>query len=274
MKFLGNPPTTNFWKTASLPPLAWGKINDFLLQVCAARNLDEFSALVCTHIADLVRHDFPILCVTLNSDDILRFGREHPNERIDPGILAVAGERGTTADFNQYFRHHLPMTTGYLLDRLVADFRPFENTEFVTDFVRPRRVQRCLGGWFRRYTTIIPRCRHASLFSDQEIAISKIISPHLENFYDVLSLAAASPEKSRLQAMRAEASQAGLTQRELEIALLLSERLSMMEIADRLFISRRTVEKHAENIYLKLGIKRKQEVGMQLLSFRPYPMSS
>jgi diguanylate cyclase (GGDEF)-like protein len=76
--------------------------------------------------------------------------------------------------------------------------------------------------------------------------------------------------ESRLQTMQVDASQAGLTEREHEIALLLSERLSMREIAERLSISRRTVEKHAENIYLKLGIRRKQEVGEHLLNLRPY----
>jgi DNA-binding CsgD family transcriptional regulator len=74
--------------------------------------------------------------------------------------------------------------------------------------------------------------------------------------------------------MRLDATRLGLTRREHEIALLLSERLSMSEIADRLFISRRTAEKHAENIYGKFGIRKKQEVGERLLSFRPYSTSS
>jgi diguanylate cyclase (GGDEF)-like protein len=78
--------------------------------------------------------------------------------------------------------------------------------------------------------------------------------------------------QSRLHSMRVDAPQAGLTEREHEIALLLSERLSMAEIADRLFISRRTVEKHAENIYLKLGINRKQDIGEHLIGMRtPIP---
>jgi len=80
--------------------------------------------------------------------------------------------------------------------------------------------------------------------------------------------------ESRLQAMRVDASQAGLTRREHEIALLLSERHSMAEIADRLFISRRTVEKHAQNIYVKLGISRKQDVGEHLFGVRLFAASS
>jgi len=46
----------------------------------------------------------------------------------------------------------------------------------------------------------------------------------------------------------------GLTQREAEVVLFLCDRLSTGEIADRLTISKRTVEKHIEHVYLKLGV--------------------
>ncbi len=259
----------------NVPSLPWSRINDFLLQVCAARNLDDFNTLVCAHTTDLVPHDFPILCITSKRDDLRDLAAgQYPNKLIDPGTLAIAGEPGTVADFNRYFRFRLPVPDGYFISRFVADFRPFADTEFVTDFIRPRAVERCLGGWFRRYTIIVPRCRHARPFTDREVAISKIISPHLENFYDALSMTATTPEGSRSQSLRVDLSRLGLTQREQEISLLLSERLSVPEIADRLFISRRTVEKHAENIYGKLGIRKRQEVGEHLLSVRPHSRSA
>jgi len=45
-----------------------------------------------------------------------------------------------------------------------------------------------------------------------------------------------------------------MTNRELEILGLLTDRLSRQEIADRLCISTATVKRHAENIYAKLGV--------------------
>ena len=46
-----------------------------------------------------------------------------------------------------------------------------------------------------------------------------------------------------------------LSEREIEILLLISEGLSNQEIGDRLFISKRTVEKHRANILDKTNCK-------------------
>ena len=57
--------------------------------------------------------------------------------------------------------------------------------------------------------------------------------------------------------MRAEA---GLTQRETQIAELLAWGAAKKEVADRLSISPRTVENTARNIYSKIGIQKATEL--------------
>ena len=58
-----------------------------------------------------------------------------------------------------------------------------------------------------------------------------------------------------------------LTAREREIATLAAEELSAQEIADRLFLSRRTVENHLQRIYTKLGINSRTELERELRRF-------
>ena len=255
----------------SVSAAQWTRINDFLLYVCSAKTAAEFNEHVVVHVADLIPHDFPIMCVTSNRDDLHRLARgERPDKLIDSTILAIAGEPGTVTAWNNHFRFRLPIHDGYFARSVVSDFRPYADTEFVTDFVRPRSVDLCLGGWFRRYTVVVPRCRPARAFSEQEIRISRIIAPHLESFYSLLCRAVDDPAAYRLQMLKSKAARAGLTRREHEIAILLSERLSIPEIADRLCISCRTVETHAAHIYAKLGIRKKRELGDSLLG----PMNS
>lgn len=55
-----------------------------------------------------------------------------------------------------------------------------------------------------------------------------------------------------------------LTAREAEVALLLADRLSCREIAERLEVSFHTARSHTERILTKLGVRSKNEVRLRL----------
>ena len=55
-----------------------------------------------------------------------------------------------------------------------------------------------------------------------------------------------------------------LTAQELQIAMAVAERLTNREIAQRLFVSRKTVEYHLGHIYMKLGAGSRDELRLLL----------
>jgi DNA-binding NarL/FixJ family response regulator len=52
----------------------------------------------------------------------------------------------------------------------------------------------------------------------------------------------------------------GVTGRELEVLRLLAEGLSNQEIAARLYLSPRTVERHVANLSVKTGVERRAQL--------------
>jgi non-specific serine/threonine protein kinase len=62
-----------------------------------------------------------------------------------------------------------------------------------------------------------------------------------------------------------------LSNREHEIATLVAEGLSNREIAERLIISKRTVDAHVEHIFSKLGVSSRVQVANWLTSGQPSP---
>ncbi len=61
----------------------------------------------------------------------------------------------------------------------------------------------------------------------------------------------------------------GLTLRELEVLRGIAEARRNSEIAQQLFISTRTVEKHVENILRKLGVKRRTQAALHFRVMSP-----
>ena len=74
-------------------------------------------------------------------------------------------------------------------------------------------------------------------------------------------------EQQKVEPMASVSPRFGLSAREEEVLLLVRRGLSSSQIADILFVSRRTVEKHLENIYCKLGVDNR--TAALLVAFSP-----
>ena len=55
-----------------------------------------------------------------------------------------------------------------------------------------------------------------------------------------------------------------LTDREREIAELVTDRLTNREIAGRLFLSQKTIESHVRNLFVKLGVTSRVDVARMI----------
>jgi non-specific serine/threonine protein kinase len=62
---------------------------------------------------------------------------------------------------------------------------------------------------------------------------------------------------------RRDAAAAGMTPKEREVLCLIAAGLSNLEIADRLFVTRRTITTHVEHIFAKLGVRTRTEAAIQ-----------
>ena len=91
--------------------------------------------------------------------------------------------------------------------------------------------------------------------SDQEVLVQAIEQVHSTgNYYP--------PETTQLvlQSLKEKNKQDTLTPREKEVVQQIAEGLTTKEIADKLFVSKHTVESHRQNILLKLDLKNSAEL--------------
>ena len=105
-------------------------------------------------------------------------------------------------------------------------------------------------------------------FSERDRAVLDQIRPHLAQAYRVIA------ERAGLRERAERAEQAlwstpagnldGLTRREREVLILVAEGKTNPQIGDRLRLSARTVQKHLEHVYEKLGVRTRTEAAMKL----------
>jgi DNA-binding CsgD family transcriptional regulator len=248
------------------------KILDFLAFCGQERDLQGMFRRVIAELPRLIPYDqsFAIL------GDLLSF----PGATAVPTVSVGIPEMVKRAYLSYYYkcdvvharlREALPMPARYFL----VDWhdRIFEQNEFATDFVmKLAHIDVCAGIPFfnsiahpTSVTAVfeLTRSKNARFSGSEELTL-RLIQPHLTNYVEMLQRLETYPQHDYTAAEMADKCRL-LSKREAEIASYLLNRLRPVEIATILMISLRTVERHIENIYAKLGVRNRKEMLARLL---------
>jgi DNA-binding CsgD family transcriptional regulator len=232
----------------------WRKIATFLESLEAEPTLDGVLERALASLQPLVGHDFSVAAYARS--DFARFkslrSRDAPDSLIAQYLL-----------FYHRLDRWLPRYRQHPLQRIAWRFQ--RRGEF-RSWILESGIRHSLGisdlSDGREQGFLVGLLRHGHhWFSEQDKTVIAAVQPHLSYFVD----AVVRPELAQARRLQETGAAAGLTPREQEVAALLAMRLPTPEIAERLYISRHTVEKHLEHIYLKLRTTDRAEARRQLL---------
>jgi DNA-binding CsgD family transcriptional regulator len=235
----------------------WSKVHTYLLQVESCKTAREFMLTASVEVEALIPYDIAAGFFSVNDGKSLE---------------AIGPPESVKTSYNTYYRTRQP---AYLSgqkrqghwDTLIGpviNWHEHRNLEYAVDFMIPNELYKSLTktqGPFpisvripeQQVTLAIFRSRFAPDFTDTDVAILDVLNQHLGNLYTILHGREAETGPAHSAQAIAERFQA-LSQREAELCCLLAQRLTTAEIAAYLFISRRTVERHIEDIFDKLGV--------------------
>jgi DNA-binding CsgD family transcriptional regulator len=224
-----------------LESLPWTRINDFILDVGSARTEEELDRKTASGVGALIPFDVGAATFRFERNTV-RYAK------------ATDGLENTGRLLNTYYRFRFPIPVDYLRQHEGTDFTPWEDTEYVTDFIRPAGIWSALGIFDLQFQFSIFRSRSAPVFSDRERAIARILQPHLNNIHRRLRKMDGL-FRTTVKTVALEAAGGLLTRREAEILKCLALRMTAREIGAALCMSHRTAERHIQNMYEKLGVR-------------------
>ncbi len=230
----------------------WRKIAGFLEALECEHSIEGLAARIFDGLPQLFDFDYAFFFVS-DARDIARHVRYFSQRQAQESLLQEY--------LGHYFVHDpvariIPtFKIGY------ADWTKYQENEWTREFMPRTGTTHTIGISDLVETggmgmVLILNRGGESESSEEDLLKMAALYPHLHN----LSSAIISPVEHRARELGRFFQAAGLTPREREVAVLLSERLSVGEIADRLFISKKTAAKHLEHIYLKLGLHGKRHV--------------
>lgn len=235
-----------------------------------AGDVDSFARAVVRALNDYV----PSELTTLSVCDLLT-GHRHVVGL--PGVRLGANE---IECFDRHFfehplvRHH--GIDGGLLTRRISDLvsrRNFQRSALYADYYRRIGLEYAIAmPLLKDYRTLVSVVlnRRGLDFNERERERLEVLRPHFAFLYRLARgatmPAGAAPLPSVPEPLPPEVGATGLTQREAGVMHWLARGKTDSDIAALLSISPRTVQKHLEHIYVKLGVETRTAAVMRALA--------
>lgn len=228
----------------------WQKIHEYLLEVQSVDTMPEFRR---TALASLEK---------VLPGDTARTWIDIPKARV---VEAVNLSASAILQLNDYYiSQALVLSQQAALNTGTIDLEDHSGSELVEDFCRPNDIRYAFGlvpsNASVQISIAYPWAPRSFI---HESHTTGIINQHLNLLYKRLRAAEANGKAvswlySRVPGAFAE--RWHLTKRETEVLDLLLHGYSASDVALKLFISRRTVEKHVFNIYAKTGAQNRRDL--------------
>jgi DNA-binding CsgD family transcriptional regulator len=210
--------------------------------------------LVLAGLAEMIGGDVVTYC-ELDAGERLAC-RDYPIGALEPASLAAA--------FHAHWREH-PIITHFLRNSetdpvMISDFlstREFHRLGLYADYMRPTAIEYQIALKLSSVTDQVlglSLCRSRTDFTDTDRAVLAILAGPLDR-----AMLRAADRHRAIAALEATADstdgeECDLTDRECEVLRLVAEGRTNRAIASSIGTSPRTVAKHLENAYRKLGV--------------------
>lgn len=235
----------------------WRRMLDYLAEVGEAEDLDGLCRRMIERIPALIPVDPSAVVFSVKPS-----GAHYIRE-------ALAVSRQGIEAHNNYYWNKSPYNASTPITTHAIDWHDFRDTEFVTDYLFAQDIGYSVGIYFYPpgsppSSLLVNRPRRGRQLGEREQAILFHLRPHLHNLYSIHAKLAGLPAAG-LYAAELAGDCRMLSKREAEVARLLCQRLSAMEIATRLLISPHTAQRHIANIYEKLKVGNRRQLLLKLL---------
>ncbi len=238
---------------------AWRKLFELFSELCRQEDTNSVLNSLMREIGDIIPIDHGIALNEMRNGIPYCFQWPEYADELVP-------------DFNAYYNIHCPVDYDWNMHTLgPISWKRYQHTKYDTDFNRPLNLGHSIGMGCRdplsgnEMVLVLHRSRGDTPFSECDLHTLELIRPLFARLFALQRFTEKALMEELLPAeLRSDHSI--LSPREREVAQLLVHRISMREIAARLSISPRTVERHALHIYQKLRVNNRKQLATLLLN--------